>query len=286
MKKIFFSLVILFLCFHLISATDTQIEIKTVPNMNVNVLAVSSSFEVYERFNANADQYGDVSFIFSSDISRFGLTIFIKDPQDNSKVAYKNVVNQMAGSAIYLEVVPEGFKIIETPSEKPVVEENQTIKSVSTETLDNLSIGTEAEKANETSTSEETNEEGTKILGWVVFGEDSSLKNIILYIIGLIVLIVIIFFTFKKFRKRKSKIKVKKLSDWMEEKKEIKKESNSKDSKDPESSDEYNRVIEEAQRKIEEAQKEINNLKNKGKIKAAEEKLKRDEQELKELKGE
>jgi hypothetical protein len=261
MRRVFLSLAIFVLCFQLVSAIDTNIHIKTVPNMNVNLLVVSSSFEQYQRFNANADQYGDISFVFSSDKEEFGLNIYVKDLQDNSKVASAQLEDQAAGEDIYVEVVPKNFDIIETPTEENISTTEEIVPTNLTEI---------PESSNESLLA--GNEESSKISGKAIFGENSSIKKIIMYIGGAIVLAVIVFFAFKLFKKRKGKeIKITKLSDWKEGQKDTPRE--------------YYGVLEETQKRLEETQKELNMVKNKERIKETEEKLRRDEQELRNLRG-
>lgn len=264
MKKLIFCFVFLVLCFQLISATDTNIHIKTVPDMNVNVLVVSSSFEQYERFNANADKYGDVSFVFSSDKTNFGLNIYVKDLQDNSKVASGSLEDQDAGEDIDVEIIPNGFKIVETPAEENVSTGSSTLTS-------DLSNETENNTLEELFAATEKNVEKSKITGKAIFGENSNIKKIILYVGGVIILIIIVFFIFKKLKRGKGEIKIRKFSDWKEDQKDT--------------PGQYYGVLEETQRKLEETQKELNMVRNKDKIKETEEKLKRDEQELRNLRG-
>jgi hypothetical protein len=232
--------------------------------MNVNVLVVSSSFEQYERFNANADKYGDVSFVFSSDKTNFGLNIYVKDLQDNSKVASGSLEDQDAGEDIDVEIIPNGFKIVETPLEENISIENTTLTSnltneTANNTLEDLFAATEG------------NVGKSKITGKAIFGENSSFKKIMIYVGGAIILVIIVFFIFKKFKRGKGEIKVKKFSDWKEEQKDTPQQ--------------YYGVLEETQKKLEETQKELNQVRNKERIKETEERLRRDEQELRNLRG-
>lgn len=264
MKKLIFCFVFLVLCFQLVSAIDTNIHIKTVPNMNVNVLVVSSTYDVLDRFNENADQYGDVSFVFSSDQPRFGLTIFVKDLSDNSRVASKELRNQVLGREINVEVIPEGFKIIETPGKENVSVDNSTLTANSTNETGNNTL-------EELFAATDKNVEKSKISGKAIFGENLTLKKIVIYIGALIVLLIIVFFIFKKFKRGKGEIKIRKFSDWKEDQKDT--------------PGQYYGVLEETQKKLEETQRELNQVKNKERIKETEEKLKRDEQELRNLRG-
>jgi hypothetical protein len=260
MRKIFLFLAIFVVCFQLVSATDTNIHVKTVPYMNVNVLVVSSSLVQYDRFNANADRYGDVSFVFSSDKTDFGLGIYVKDNQDNSKVVSESLKGLKAGEDISVVVVPEGFKVIETPGEN--------ISNVSAETsMPESNISNESLLA-----ASEPSADQSGIQGLAVSSGNSNFKNIAIYVVGAIVLILIIFFIVRKTRKGKSEIKVKKFSDWKEEQKDA-------------TPGQYYGVLEETQKKLEDTQRELNSIKNQSRIKETEEKLRRDAQELRSLRG-
>ncbi len=269
MKKLFFGLVFLILCFNLVSAfnINTTIQIKTVPYTNVNVLVLSPEFDLYERFNADSDGYGDVSFVFSSNKSKFGVSVFVKDLFDNSKVASAELENQAAGKDIYLEVVPEGFKVLETPAE-----ENISI-------VENLTDSTENATLNETNsliTIEEKQEKKFNLSGFAIFGENSKLKKIIFYVLGGIVLALIIFFVIRKIKREKTgEIRVKKLSELREEQREEQKGTPG----------EYYGILDETQRKLEETQRELNQLKNQDRIKETERKLQQDQEELRKLRG-
>ena len=265
MKRLFFCFIVLILCFQIISAIDTNVQVKTVPLKNVN-LVISTNDPPYIS-NKDADEYGDVSFVCPSDNPRLDLTIFVKDIVENKKVAFKKLENQIAGEEIYVEVVPDGFEIIETSGEEEVVEnttlaeepQNQTSGSTSTENETLVTIT-------------ETPKKRFKLLGWAIFGDNDKLKEIIYYAGGVILLAIIAFFVFRKFGKRKKEIKVKKLSDWIQEQKANKPED-------------YSGIIREAQQKIEDAQKEINRLKNQDKIREAERKLQQDQAEIRRLRG-
>jgi len=267
-RKLFLCLVFLIVFLQVVSAIDTNVQIKTVPYMNVNVLVVSSTFDVYERFNADADKYGDMSFVFSSDKTRFGLIIFVKDESDTlDKGRTKELRNQIAGMDIYIEVVPEGFKIIETPKEEG---------NISNVSLENLTESSENISSNDTNalvTITEKSDEKSFLSGLTIFGENSKSKEIIFYSAGGVLLALIIFFITRKFRKRgKRGIKIKKLSELREEQKE-------------DTPGNYYGILEETQKKLEETQRELSRIKNKDKIKEVEEKLKKDEQELRRLRG-
>ena len=102
MKRLFFCFIVLILCFQIISAIDTNVQVKTVPLKNVN-LVISTNDPPYIS-NKDADEYGDVSFVCPSDNPRLDLTIFVKDIVENKKVAFKKLENQIDG---YRSVIQE-----------------------------------------------------------------------------------------------------------------------------------------------------------------------------------
>lgn len=289
MKKAIFCLVILFLSLSIIAAADTTIQVKTVPFKNINVVVVlcSGTIDAYEaeRFNKNADEYGDALFTFSIDDPYFDMTIFVKDLITGDKVAYKKLERQNTGEDIYIEVVPKGFEIIETPGPEPEINETLILENETTE-----------DTINETEEIQEDSEKKSKVSGKAIFGENDVLKKILYYAGGIVLLAIIVFFVRKFIKSRGSKkIKIKKLSELKQEKESQKKEKEEKKDvgekqeekqEKEEKIDDYKEAIEDAQKKIKEAQDEINKLKNRDKIKEMEKRIEDEQRELKKLKGE
>lgn len=240
-----------------ISAVDTEIKIKTVPfgNININILEVGS-LDSLERFNKDANNYGDASFVFSSDEPRFDITIYIK--KNDKKIGYEQFKNNVAGESLYLEVVPEGFEIINAPVNK-TEESNETLSNETIEPNETI-----VENITISETDLQLEQKGdSKLTGAAVFEEGGILSNKLLYyIIGLLILSMVVFMGVTKLKKRgqgPKEIKVKKLSEFKEEKKE--KIGDFKD------------LIEDAEKKIKEAQEEIKKLKDNDKITQHEKKI-------------
>jgi len=262
MRKIFFCLILLILSFQLISATETIIKVKTVPFKNINVIVLSSSLEIYDSFNKDADQYGDASFLFSSDKSRFDVTIFVKDVDLDKKIAYKKLEYQVAGEDIYVEVVPEDFTIVKTPGEE-----------AETEIVENISLNDSI-----TSLQEEPIQK-SRISGYAIFGENTKLRDIILYSLGGIIILLIAFFIFKKIKKRnkgEKGIRIKKLSELRSEEKALDNDGSPQN---------YYQILNNTQKKLEETQKELDKVKNREKIREIERRIQKDQQELRKLKS-
>jgi len=233
-----------------VSAIDTEIKIKTLPFHEVQVAVakpMSSTFESWGNFKNYSDQYGDVSFVFSSDKYTFDLIVYIK--KDNEKImpAQRFLENFPVGDPIYLEIAPAGFEFIETPGEVIEEVENETII--------------------------EENEIEPEVTGSAIriFGEEGIFsKKITYYIIGIIILLGVGAFVIIKIIKKRPKtskdIKIKKLSELQDEKKEKLQDKEG--------------IIEDAEKKIKEAQEDIRKIRNEGKIKEARQKLIDDEKEL------
>jgi len=275
-KEIFpiFLVAILILIAPTIFATDTEIVVKTVPfgNVNINILDPNSdSFTMLKNFNKDADNYGDVSFVFSSDKPKFDLTIYVK--KNNKKVADNRSEDNVAGEDLYFEVVPEGFELLHRPAEESneILVDNETV-------VNDTSIGEIAEPEE---ISEEPKEETSPgITGSATSGEQGSFfsNKIFYYVLGVLVLSAVFFMGILTARRKATKnkeIKVRKLSDFQKEKTEGKEKK--------EKVSDYKQAIEDAEKKIEEAQKEIKKLKNVDKISEIKKRMIEDQKELMKL---
>lgn len=250
--KVIFFVMLLVLSMGFISA-GTKVTIKTLQYHQVQVIVADGTIKDYSKiadFKGDADQYGDFSFNLNTSKPSVDLYVHVKRYSD--EIAYEKFVGEKTGAPIHLEVAPEGYDLIETPTEI-----NQTNSTRINETL--LSN----ETANETNSEVLSN---SKITGSAInnFFKSSTFYYIIIFI----VLLIIIFFVVRFFRRRKSndgnqEIKVRKLSEIQQEKKE-----------------DYRSVIEDAEGKIKEAQDELRRLKNEEQIKAMRRKIAEDENEL------
>lgn len=273
-KKLIFCLVTFFLLMQITSAVDTEIKVKTLPNHEVQLTTSKAnivSFSVIENFKKNSDEYGDVMFMSSSDEQTFNIIIYLK--KNNEKITVNNFTNpyilldNVAGTPVYLELAPAWFVFIKTPVNKTNVSEeseNATIENItSDENESEVFIETEEEIEQETE---------VQLAGSVIFGDKGFFsKKTIYYVIGIIVLL-IGFMAVKTMRKKLTgpkEIKIKKLSEVMEEKK--KKFNTDKE------------IIENAEKKIKDAQEDIRKIKNQDKIEQAKKKIIEDEKELMKL---
>ena len=288
-KKILVCLIVLALLFPMISAIDTEITIKTTSfsNVNLNILA-QNSVESIERFNEDADKYGDLVFIYSGTLEKFDLNYYVK--KNDKKVDSGILKGNLAGEPIYIEAVPEGVELIFAPV---INQTNQTEQSELNQT-----------DLNQSELNESINDYNTEIekgiSGFAIFGEDGLIsKNALYYMGGAIMLAMLIFLGFKLYNHRpkpQREIKIRKLSE-LKKQQEDKKDKEDKD-KDKQEQEEkiddlkqekkekigdYKELIEGAEKKIKEAQDEINKLKHKDKIKEIRKRIADEEEELRKL---
>ncbi len=265
---------------HGVYATDTTIQIKTVPyaNVNINILDPNvEGFSSIDKLNADADMYGDLTLVYADSEERFDLSVYVKKNED--KVFYEKYTGFTAGEDIYIEAVKPGTTLFYAPNET----EEETETSVN-ETQTNDTV-TGEEVTNDTSASDTPG-----ITGAVTSENDSGglFSNSILYfVLGFLVLGAVIFTGALKYKTLTKKapaeeetpqkeIKVKKLSEKLKEMKETKKGEMS----------DYQKAIAEAEEKIKKAQEEINRLKNVERVKELKKRMEDDKKELEKLTGE
>ena len=252
-KKIIFSLLVLIFLVQVISAIDTEITIKTLPDHDVNINFLNPSPGEgninFESFHENSGESGNISFVFSSNEVKFDITAFVM--KSTEKIVYKRFDDNTAGESLYLTLFPEGSEII------------RNFEAVTNQTLEENSTINETLEENETETEIE-------ITGSAIFGEEGIFsKKATYYVIGAIILLGIgafVFFKLKEKQKTPKEVKIKKLSELQTEKKE--KLGNKEE------------IIEDAEKKIKEAQEDIRKIKNEDKIKEAKKKLIEDEKQL------
>jgi len=287
MKKIFLSLMVFFLVLQIVSATDTNIIVKTIPYHTVQLTTFdpsSTSFLAFERFEGISDKYGDISFTSSSDENSFNIIAFIK--KYGEKVATKKFSKSFqAGEEVYLEIIPTGYELIPTPANETISETNISKNETGTTPQEAPSIENKNKTTEETIIEEKSIETiGKTKTGFVSLGEKGILSpKIITYIIVTFLILAISLFGIIQIKKisidkTPKEIVVKKLS-------EIEKEKNNEK---PKTSQER---LEEAEKKIQEAQEEIKRIKNQSnmkeeRIKKAKEKLIEDQKELMRLRNE
>lgn len=294
-NKLLISLMILLFILPLASAAETTINLRTLPNHDVDILIQDpvSRHLIKSFIKQNSGTEGRVSSTFSTTNSKIDALIQIK--LNGEKIFTERFESLSTGETIELELpeVEEGcdsenFDLCEDEatcaSATGFWYDNACNEKECNSTNLNLCLNEttcttaegfwydeacNAEEALLEGTSEEVTEEGsenTEITGFSIFGEDSQIfsKKIFWSIgIGIILLIIIIIII-----KRSAIIRKEKSG-------ELRPERN------------IERELASAEKKIAAAQEEINRLKNRDKIIAAQKKIQEDQERLDKLrKGE
>nr|MBI4156911.1 hypothetical protein [Candidatus Woesearchaeota archaeon] len=260
MLKKFLVIFFLFLfAMQFVLAIDTEIKIKTpeFTEIHLTILDPDADFSAYGIFKQTSNAYGDATFVYSGEELIFDLMVVLKKA-DKTISSEKYRENYIAGDPIYLEIIPSGYEIKETPAISGT--NGGSVEGADITNLTETNITESNQTTDETNlTSNETlTEEKSGFLGaFLDFGKKdktektdeksgSSFKG--LYIIGALALFFAIgFFIFKSYKTpTPRKIKVTKLSET---------QPKAFDSKN------VNELISDATGRIKEAQKEIDILK-------------------------
>ncbi len=235
---------------------DTTIKLKTpeFTEIHLTVLDPDADYSAFAIYKKTSDAWGDAEFTYTGDAMVFDLMVVLKK-QDKNIYSNKFRENYVAGEEVYLEIIPDGYELKETPTisgnaisnegnnTANSTTENTTAPAEEPETTSNITEEAPKNKSNFLSFSF-LKSDGEKQVGEET-KEKQSFKG--LYYIGaLVLLLAIVFFIFKSYyAPAPRKIKVKKLS-----------ESPPKfDSKN------VNELIGDASDRIKKAQKEIETLK-------------------------
>jgi len=211
MKRLIGICFLMLLMTPIIIAYETEIYVKTMPEHEVHLSildSTTSTFNAFKVFKGDSDQYGDVSFNYVSNESVFDLRIIVKkgDARVLSEEFRKKYV---AGEPISIEIVPEGFEVLRSPSEMSKINETATNE---TETNETFLDTNETEGIIPEENLEETKQNETKIsaIAGSVISKVKDNKSTIIYVIVVIGSIVLFFM---KHKSRSKEIKVTKLSD-------------------------------------------------------------------------
>ncbi len=274
-KKIFFGFLVLLLLVQFIVAAETEINIKTLPSHEVQIVihdGNSGTFALIERTEVYSDGYGNAQLITNIN-QEFKLKVYISDLNHNKVYGDSFSTIYSPGEEVYLEVAPSGFSFIEAPEKPEVAEEVEENVNTTEEVVEEVIAELTIEENNQTE-----NEPG--IMGNVISDvKDALFKPLVLYIIGgIILLIIILLITFKLIRSKKPKankeIIIRKLSELDNKKDDI---------------DENNDDVKRLEDKLKSIQEEIAHLRQKGdksaeeleaKIAETKKKIREDEERL------
>jgi len=196
-KKLVMIVLLAIFIFPVISAIPTKINIKTLPNHDVDVSFLAPSESEYNVYNLSkqfSDYYGDISFEYEIDKSTFAIGIFVK--QNGKKVLYERFNDNFhPGDVINLEVIPENYEIKENPfKDKPATEVVEEVEINSSDSIEEL--------VNETEIIEEVIDSSSKseITGKVISGVSSAFDKSKFYLLGIFLVLVVLVFLVKVFR--------------------------------------------------------------------------------------
>ncbi|MEK6817521.1 MAG: hypothetical protein AABX80_01845 [Nanoarchaeota archaeon] len=250
-KKILVVSFLFLFAMQFVLAQDTEIKIKTpeFTEIHLTVLDPDADYSAFAIYKKTSDAYGDAVFIYSGDALVFDLMVVLKKSDKTiSSEKYRN--NYVAGESVYLEVIPNGYEIRETPtiSGNTIVNENV---SVSNSTEKNTTAVAEPETSS--NITEEAPKNNSNFLSFFLKSEgdkqtkEGQSSKGLYYIGALVLLLGIGFFIFKSYQTpTPRKIKVTKLSEV---------QPKAFDSKN------VNELIGDASDRIKKAQKEIETLK-------------------------
>jgi hypothetical protein len=268
-KKLVLIFVIGLLLFQLVSAIDTPITIKTVPNYRVDIRVTNPEGVYINSFYKTSDSSGKVSVTLSSSEDSLKIWVWVK--KDGNLIAsQKSDDLYTAGMPVSLEVYPTWYTPPESEEEANVSSENENA------TITENTTGETSPQINNT-------QQGKGLLSSFIFSEEGSVsKNVIYLAIGafLSLLFILIFLVMKKsilkiFSKKLQKKEGESQSPPRNFPKDIPKEPPKTGS-----NDDYARHIAEAERKIKEAQEEIRRIKDSEKIEQVKKKLIEDKKRI------
>ncbi len=266
-KKLIFGFFVLIVLISFISATETQIIVKTLPEhrVHISVLRTGQVYSLIESFHKDSGTSGELTVTISTSEGNFNIGVWVK--KDNVDIVSKKFEDEFpVGTPITLEVYPDWYA---PPKKGPVLNETNSSNNQSSENITNES-NLQAE-----TNPEETDTNNSQLTG-LVTSEKSSIfsKKTIYYtggIIGFFIVSFVVFLFIKNRQPSTKEITIKKLS-------ELKENKGDKIGYDL-------RIIEDAERKIKEAQEEINKLKNEEKIKELKNKVEDYQKEINRLEG-
>lgn len=218
-KKILVVSFLFLFAMQFVLATETEIKLKTpeFTEIHLTVLDPDADYSAYAIYKKTSDAYGDATFTYTGEALVFDLMVVLKK---SDKTIYSNKFreNYVAGENVYLEVIPSGYEIKETPKISGQVTSDEGL-NITNSTEENITDSTGPETSS--NITEENTKNKSRILSFSFLKSDGekpvkekqSFNG--LYIIGaVIVLLAIGFFVSKSYyNPAPRKIKVTKLSE-------------------------------------------------------------------------
>jgi ABC-type multidrug transport system fused ATPase/permease subunit len=177
-------------------ALPTTIDIKTLPNHDVDITFLDPADAGYSVFNKTkgfSDYYGDLSVTFEVTQNSFDIGVFVKDGNGNKVIYERFTEDYTPGSKLSFEVAPPGYEFKENPLEDNGDEEEVEEVSNDTEEVEEV-VAEESEEEvvedEEVVEEEEVSEE--VITGNVVGNVTAIINESKYYFLGVIVLVIVI----------------------------------------------------------------------------------------------
>ncbi len=249
-KKFALSLLFLVLIISSVSAIDTQIKIKTIPEHKASIFIYpTDSVTSINSFHVIADSTGELSVTHSSEHSK--IDILVKITKDGNKIFLERFEDYQAGKEIYIRMDYTEVNGNYEPSKEAAANTTNTTQEIQ----ENVVVNEEKEPQ-------------TQLTGEVVANDTNSSSKAFYFVIVVAILgaIVIVLLVIKRFVTPSSNMDIASNQAMLR------------------SLEREERRIKEMERKIMNSEKELNVIKNQDKIKAAERKLEEDKRELERLK--
>ena len=187
MKKsvIAFSMLML-LAASMVSATDTMIKIKTLPDHDVDVYAlrVGETYNLIESFHKKSDSNGSVSVVLSTEEEKFNLKVGVR--KDNTMIVSKKF-NQTytSGETAAVEIYPQWYL------EQLAIEQSGNFADGDNSSAETLEVANESENetvddASALNKTEEKSSDSNAITGFftsIKEGVSGKAKYIIVFMI-------------------------------------------------------------------------------------------------------
>ena len=260
MLKKFLLIFFLFLfAMQFVLAGDTEIKIKTpeFTEIHLTILDPDADYSAYAIYKQTSNAYGDATFIYSGEELIFDLMVVLKKSDKTiSSEKYRN--NYIAGEPVYLEIIPEGYELKETPTLSGTNGGSVESTNITNNITNITEINQTTDETNLTSNETLTEEKSGFLGAFLNLGKKDKAEKTdeeskfsfkwLYYIIGVALLAAVVFFIFRYAPKR-GPIKIPKLSEVHKPKFSV---SEANDMEE---------LISDAEKRIKSAQRDLENLK-------------------------
>lgn len=201
-KGIFaFSLLMLFMV-SVVSAADTEIVVKTLPDHTVDIYAlrVGEAYSLIESFHKVSDSNGSASIVLSTSEPEFNLKIDVR--KDNTKIVSERFnETYTSGESVNVELYPEWYlEQLAIEQSGNFADDDLSIENDSSESNKNETPINDSSSLNKT---EEKSQDSNAITGFFTSLREKIPKNTLYYSIAFVLLIGVFYAGFSFLRKRR-----------------------------------------------------------------------------------